>query len=92
MIDKMGDKASAIATMKAAGVPTIPGSEGLIESFDKAKKIAKKKHAGILFHAQIILVVGNHEGAKRMKRLVHGLVRPHPGLDDVAERAPPPKT
>ena len=42
MIDKMGDKASAIATMKAAGVPTIPGSEGLIESFDKAKKIAKK--------------------------------------------------
>ena len=39
MIDKMGDKASAIATMKAAGVPTIPGSEGLIESFDKAKKI-----------------------------------------------------
>jgi acetyl-CoA carboxylase biotin carboxylase subunit len=38
----MGDKASAIATMKAAGVPTIPGSEGLIESFDKAKKIAKK--------------------------------------------------
>jgi acetyl-CoA carboxylase biotin carboxylase subunit len=42
MIDKMGDKASAIATMKAAGVPTIPGSEGLIESFDKAKKSAKK--------------------------------------------------
>jgi acetyl-CoA carboxylase biotin carboxylase subunit len=42
MIDKMGDKASAIATMKAAGVPTIPGSEGLIESFEKAKKIAKK--------------------------------------------------
>jgi len=42
MIDKMGDKASAIATMKAAGVPTIPGSEGLIESYDKAKKIAKK--------------------------------------------------
>ena len=42
MIERMGDKASAIATMKAAGVPTIPGSEGLIESFEKAKKIAKK--------------------------------------------------
>ena len=38
MIERMGDKASAIATMKAAGVPTIPGSEGLIESFEKAKK------------------------------------------------------
>ena len=42
MIDRMGDKASAIATMKEAGVPTIPGSEGIIDSFDKAKKIAKK--------------------------------------------------
>ena len=47
--------------------------------------------AGILFHAQIFLVVGNHEGAKRTKRLVHGLVRPHPGLADVAERVPHPK-
>ena len=41
MIEKMGDKASAKATMKAAGVPTIPGSEGILESFDHAKKIAK---------------------------------------------------
>ena len=40
MIEKMGDKATAKATMKAAGVPTIPGSEGLIETFDQAKKIA----------------------------------------------------
>ena len=47
--------------------------------------------AGILFHAQIFLVVGNHEGAKRIKRLVHGLVRPHPGLDEVAERVPSPQ-
>ena len=30
MIDGMGDKAKAKATMKAAGVPTIPGSEGLL--------------------------------------------------------------
>ena len=42
MIDRMGDKASAISTMKEAGVPTIPGSEGIIESFDEAKKLAKK--------------------------------------------------
>ena len=42
MIEKMGDKASAIATMKAAGVPTIPGSDGVLESFQDAKKIAKK--------------------------------------------------
>jgi len=42
MIDRMGDKASAKATMKAAGVPCVPGSEGILESFDQAKKIAKK--------------------------------------------------
>ena len=33
MIDRMGDKASAKATMKEAGVPCVPGSEGLLESF-----------------------------------------------------------
>ena len=42
MIEKMGDKATAKATMKAAGVPTIPGSEGILESFDQAKNTAKK--------------------------------------------------
>ena len=42
MIDKMGDKATAISTMQAAGLPTIPGSNGIIENYDKAKKIAKK--------------------------------------------------
>ncbi len=42
MIDKMGDKASAKATMKAAGVPCVPGSEGILESFEEAAKIAKK--------------------------------------------------
>lgn len=42
MIDKMGDKATAKATMKAAGVPTIPGSEGLLESYEQTKKLAKE--------------------------------------------------
>ena len=42
MIDRMGDKASAKATMKAAGVPCVPGSEGILESFEQAQKIAKK--------------------------------------------------
>ena len=41
MIDKMGDKANAKATMKAAGVPCVPGSEGVIESFEECKKLAK---------------------------------------------------
>ena len=42
MIQQMGDKATAKATMKAAGVPTIPGSEGIIPSFKECKKLAKQ--------------------------------------------------
>ena len=42
MIDRMGDKANAKATMKAAGVPCVPGSDGIIETFSECKKIAKK--------------------------------------------------
>lgn len=40
-IDAMGDKANAKETMKRAGVPTIPGSEGLISDIEEAKKDAK---------------------------------------------------
>lgn len=42
MIDGMGDKASAKSTMIAAGVPTVPGSEGLLEDLKHAKKSAKE--------------------------------------------------
>ncbi|MBO3115294.1 acetyl-CoA carboxylase biotin carboxylase subunit [Winogradskyella sp. DF17] len=41
MISKMGDKATAKATMKAAGVPCVPGSDGIIEDFKACEKIAK---------------------------------------------------
>ena len=42
MINLMGDKASAKETMKKAGVPTVPGSEGIIPSLAIAKKTAKE--------------------------------------------------
>ena len=42
MISKMGDKASAKETMKKAGVPTIPGSDGIIKNLTSAKATAKK--------------------------------------------------
>ncbi|MEN9335320.1 MULTISPECIES: acetyl-CoA carboxylase biotin carboxylase subunit [Flavobacterium] len=42
MIEKMGDKATAKATMKAAGVPCVPGSDGILESFEQAKVVAKE--------------------------------------------------
>lgn len=42
MIEGMGDKAAAKDTMKKAGVPTIPGSDGLINDLDHCKKLAKE--------------------------------------------------
>jgi len=42
MINLMGDKATAIETMKNARVPTIPGSNGIIATISAAKKVALK--------------------------------------------------
>ncbi len=63
-INKMGDKASAKATMKAAGVPTIPGSEGLLSSVEEGKKVAAE------IGYPIILKATAGGGGKGM-RLVH---------------------
>ena len=41
MINAMGDKASAKDTMKKAGVPTIPGSDGLLTSLEEGRTLAK---------------------------------------------------
>ena len=42
MIQQMGDKVTAKETMKKAGIPTVPGSDGLIESVSDGKKLANK--------------------------------------------------
>jgi len=42
MINSMGDKITAKETMIKAGVPVVPGGEGLLESVDAAKKLAKE--------------------------------------------------
>jgi len=39
-IRKMGDKALAKETMKAVGVPVVPGSDGVVKDIESAKKIA----------------------------------------------------
>ena len=51
MIDRMGDKANAKATMKAAGVPCVPGSDGVIETFTECKKVAKKTGYPVMLKA-----------------------------------------
>ncbi len=51
MISKMGDKATAKATMKAAGVPTIPGSEGILESYEETEKLAAEMGYPVMLKA-----------------------------------------
>ncbi|MFP8488251.1 acetyl-CoA carboxylase biotin carboxylase subunit [Gracilimonas sp. Q87] len=38
-INSMGDKAVAKATMISSGVPVVPGSDGVVESYEDAKKV-----------------------------------------------------
>lgn len=64
MINKMGDKATAKDTMKKAGVPTIPGSEGLLNSKEEGLKIANE------IGYPIILKATAGGGGKGM-RIVH---------------------
>ena len=51
MIRSMGDKITAKETMIRAGVPVIPGSEGLLESVDQAKKLAKEMGFPVIIKA-----------------------------------------
>lgn len=51
MINLMGDKATAKATMKEAGVPTIPGSEGLLQSLEDGLEIAKEIEYPVILKA-----------------------------------------
>jgi len=64
----MGDKMAAKATMRKAGVPTIPGSGDLIDDKDEAIKIAKK------IKYPVIIKASSGGGGKGM-RVAHNDVR-----------------
>ena len=51
MINQMGDKATAKATMRRAGVPTIPGSEGILSSIEEGIKIATEMGYPVILKA-----------------------------------------
>lgn len=51
MINRMGDKITAKDTMIKAGVPVIPGSQGLLASFDEAKGLAKEMGYPVILKA-----------------------------------------
>ena len=64
-INAMGDKATAKATMKTSGVPVIPGSEGLIDTVEEAKELAK----GIVYPVIIKATAGG--GGRGMRIIRH---------------------
>ncbi|MEM9719254.1 MAG: acetyl-CoA carboxylase biotin carboxylase subunit [Bacteroidota bacterium] len=51
VIDTMGDKATAKKTMRKAGVPVVPGSEGLIDTLEEAISLAEEIGYPILLKA-----------------------------------------
>jgi len=51
MINAMGDKITAKETMIKAGVPVIPGGEGLLQSIDEAKGLARNMGYPIILKA-----------------------------------------
>jgi acetyl-CoA carboxylase biotin carboxylase subunit len=51
MIAAMGDKITAKQTMIKAGVPVVPGSDGLVGDLDEGKKVAKKIGYPVLIKA-----------------------------------------
>jgi len=50
-IDAMGNKAAARDTMKACGVPTVPGSDGVVETVEEACKFAEEVGYPVLIKA-----------------------------------------
>ena len=63
----MGDKASAKATMIKAGVPCVPGSEGIITDVKKAKVSAKEIGYPVMLKEKNLM----NNWPKRKLRLVH---------------------
>lgn len=51
MINAMGDKITAKETMIRAGVPVVPGGEGLLQSVEEAKGIAKEMGYPVILKA-----------------------------------------
>lgn len=51
VIDRMGNKAAARALMIQAGVPVVPGSDGVVKTWEAAKEIAEKIGYPVLLKA-----------------------------------------
>lgn len=65
VINRMGDKASAKAAMREANVPVVPGSVGILDSIEDAKKEAEIAGYPVLLKAT---AGGGGKGMRRVNR------------------------
>lgn len=65
VIDRMGSKAAARALMIKAGVPVVPGSDGVVESWEEAAEIANRIGYPVLLKAS---AGGGGRGMRRADR------------------------
>ena len=75
MIEAMGDKASAKATMKAAGVPTIPGSVGVLDTLEEAVVCGNEIGYPIMLKATAGGGGFDHHGVAHLRGELGGFLR-----------------
>jgi len=63
-IDAMGNKAMAKETMESSGVPTVPGSDGVVETYEEAREICNEIGYPVMIKA-------SSGGGGRGMRVVH---------------------
>ncbi|ANF97532.1 acetyl-CoA carboxylase biotin carboxylase subunit [Paenibacillus bovis] len=82
-INRMGDKSEAKRTMLEAGVPVIPGSDGIVEDLDEAVKIAR----GIGYPVIIKATAGGGGKGIRLAEDEESLVKQITNAQQEAEKA-----
>lgn len=80
MIRKMGDKITAKDTMKKAGVPVIPGSDGLINDVEEGIKLAEEIGLPVILKATA-------GGGGRGMRIVKKIEELEPAWDSAKQEA-----
>jgi len=88
-IRMMGDKVTAKQTVKALGLPTVPGSDGAVANLDEAREVAKETGYPVLIKAAAggggkgMKVAESADGLEEAFRLAKGEARAAFGNDEM---------